>query len=968
MTLPAPEDLPLDAVPKAARASVSHLADDFLKACEREGLSLDAWPAFTGTIWYYSDFVARACVRRPALLVDLVTSGDLERVYEDGEMTRHVADALQDAADEPALMRALRRVRNREMVRIAWRDLAGLSDLNEALEDLTCLAEHLIDEALTWQHRELARRHGEPRDAQGHAQRLVVLGMGKLGGRELNFSSDIDLIFAYPQPGQTDGERCLENQQFFIRLGQRLIKVLNEKTADGFVFRVDMRLRPFGDAGPLVMSFDALEDYYESHGREWERYALIKARAVAGDRESAEQLHTLLRPFVYRRYLDYGAFASLRDMKAMINREAARKGKERDVKLGEGGIREVEFVGQAFQLIRAGRDPSLQLRGIRPVLDQLARQEVMPEYAVEQLKEAYAFLRRTENRLQMVADQQTHCLPSDSAGQLRLALSMGFSDWEEFEAALGRHMRRIHGHFEQVFAAPQRADEEEEAAAQPEAQRDLAALWAGSLGQERSLSVLVGLGLKDPEAALNAVEQLRESSACRSLTSTGRERLDRLMPLMLSVLNGLEEVDATLIRLVRLVQTIARRSVYLSLLVENPLALSQLARLCEASPWIADHLTRYPLLLDELLDPRSLYAPPDRQGLRQALEDELVQVPLDDLEQVMDRLRMFKQVQVLKVAAADIMDVLPVMKVSDHLTWIAEVVLEKVLALVLEQLIAKHGRPRCIMDGEPYEPGFAVVGYGKMGGLELGYGSDLDIVFLHDSRGEQAMTDGDRPLDNSEFFARVGQRILHFLGVFTGAGRLYEVDTRLRPSGAAGLLVIGLEAFEDYQMNSAWTWEHQALVRARPVAGDARIAEAFQAMRQRVMERERDPEELKRQVREMREKMWKEHASRDPARFDLKRDPGGIADIEFMVQYLVLAHARKYPELSTYPDNIRILESLIETDLMSRDDAVFLMDTYRAFRDRIHELTLQDQTTRVDATQWSRERDQVRAYWRQLMT
>ncbi|MCG5513369.1 bifunctional [glutamate--ammonia ligase]-adenylyl-L-tyrosine phosphorylase/[glutamate--ammonia-ligase] adenylyltransferase [Ectothiorhodospira shaposhnikovii] len=968
MTTPTPQDLCLDGIPQAARPGMLNLAEDYLSACRGQGLSPGPWPEALARVWYYSDFVARTAIRRPDRFLALLASGDLERTYGDGDMCRRVGDTLATAEDDADLMRLLRQARNREMVRIAWRDLTGTATLNETLDDLSTLADHLIDGALDWLHRDMARRHGEPRDAGGRPQRLVVLGMGKLGGHELNFSSDIDLIFAYPRPGQTDGERCLDNQQFFIRLGQRLIKVLNEKTSDGFVFRVDMRLRPFGDTGPLVMSFDALEDYYESHGREWERYALIKARAVAGDRDSAEQLHALLRPFIYRRYLDFGAFGSLRDMKALINREAARKGKDQDIKLGEGGIREVEFVGQAFQLIRAGRDPSLQLRGIRPVLERLAAQDLMPAYAVRHLLEAYDFLRRTENRLQMVADQQTHRLPREDQDRLRLALSMGFEDWDSFEAALDRHMRRVHGQFEQVFAAPQRADDDGEQAAQPEAQRDLAALWLGSLDRDRGLVVLGELGLTDPDTALAGLEHLRDSSACRNLTATGRERLDRLMPLMLGVLSGLKAPDATLERLLRLVQTIARRSVYLSLLVENPLALSQLARLCEASPWIADHLTRYPLLLDELLDPRSLYAPPGRQGLMDALNDELVQVPQDDLEQVMDRLRMFKQVQVLKVAAADIMDVLPVMKVSDHLTWIAEVVLERVLSLVLEQLIAKHGRPRCLVDGEPYEPGFAVVGYGKLGGLELGYGSDLDIVFLHDSRGEQAMTDGERPLDNSEFFARVGQRVLHFLGVFTGAGRLYEVDTRLRPSGASGLLVTSVTAFEDYQLGSAWTWEHQALVRARPVAGDARIAEAFQAMRARVLQQPRDEVALRGEVREMRGKMWKEHATRDPAWFDLKRDPGGIADIEFMVQYLVLAHAARHPQLTTWPDNIRILESLIETGLMPRDDALFLMDTYRSFRDRIHELTLQELPARVPASDWAREREQVRAFWQRLMT
>lgn len=967
MSAPSVSNLPLNGVPDAAHAALAHLASDFLRACGERGLEAPPWPEAIGRVWYFSDFVARSALRRPEMFVELLGSADLERVATADGLRACLDARLQTVSDEAGLMRELRLLRNREMCRIAWRDLSTQADLDETLHHTTDLAEVLIDGALGWLYRDLTARHGHPRDASGRIQHMVVLGMGKLGGRELNFSSDIDLIFAYPEAGETDGERCLDNQQFFVRLGQRLIKVLDEKTVDGFVFRVDMRLRPFGDPGPLVMSFEALEDYYETHGREWERYAMIKARAVAGDRDRAEELHALLKPFIYRRYLDYGAFGALRDMKAMINREVVRRGKDQDVKLGEGGIREVEFIAQAFQLIRAGREPSLQSRSLQTVLRLLAGQEILPAFSVQCLLEAYEFLRRTENRLQMYADQQTHRLPGDPEGRQRLALSMGYPDWDAYARALDRQMRRVHGLFEQVFAAPQRQDADQADEGQPEVQRELILLWSGSLDRERALGILSRLGLNDAEAALERIDQLRDSSACRALTATGRDRLDRLMPLLLALLAGLEEPDASLERLLRLVQTIARRSVYLSLLVEHPLALSQLARLCHASPWIADHLTRHPLLLDELLDPRSLYAPPGRQGLAEALREELVQVPLEDLEQVMDRLRMFKQVQVLKVAAADIMDQLPVMKVSDHLTWIAEVVLEQVLSLIMDQLIARHGRPRCVVDGQVREPGFAVIGYGKLGGLELGYGSDLDIVFLHDSAGEQAVTDGERPLDNREFFARVGQRMLHFLGTFTRAGRLYEVDTRLRPSGISGLLVSSIQAFEDYQLGSAWTWEHQALVRARPVAGDARIGDVFQVLRRRVLCCPRDPEQLRAEVRSMREKMWQEHASRDPRWFDLKKDPGGIADIEFMVQYLVLAHASQYPDLTTYPDNIRILESLIDSGLMARDDALFLMDTYRSFRDHIHELTLQEQPTRIDSGRWDSQREQVREYWRRWM-
>ncbi len=955
----------LDPVPERFHAQLSRLLSDFEVACGGLDGAPERWPEALPRVWAGSEFVVRLCIRWPGLLVHLMDEGTLDRPLAPGEMAARVRAVVEPCADEQDLLPRLRQLRQREMLRIAWRDLSGAATLDETLGELTDLAEHCIDQTADWFHSRLAERHGEPRDADGRVQRLVVLGMGKLGGRELNFSSDVDLIFAFPSAGTTDGDSPLDNQQFFTRLGQRLIRALDENTAEGFVFRVDMRLRPFGDSGPLAMDFDTMEDYYERHGREWERYALIKSRVVAGDRQAGRRLTSALRPFVFRRYLDYGAFAALRDMKAMINREAARRSRGDDIKTGEGGIREVEFIGQAFQLIRAGRDPTLQLRGIRPVLRRLAEQGLLPAFATEQLIAAYAFLRRTENHLQMAGDQQTHRLPESEEARARLAFSMGFADWSAFQRALSSHRRRVHEHFDQVFAAPQGGHRDD---GRPEDdQAVLASVWAGDRSGEKAEAILSERGFADPAKALEWVEDLRGSPVCRALTATGRERLDRLMPLLLGAAAGTDNPDVTLTRLLTLVRAIARRSVYLSLLVESPMALSQLVKLCAASPWLAELLTRHPLLLDELLDPRSLYAPPDREGLARELDEELGQVPGEDMEQVMDRLRQFRQVQVLKVAAADIMGVLPIMKVSDHLTWIAEVVLERVLSVVLEQLHARHGRPRCVLDGREYEPGFAIIGYGKLGGLELGYGSDLDIVFVHDSAGERQVTDGERSVDNSEFFARVGQRVVHVLGTYTGAGRLYEVDTRLRPSGASGLLVSSLNAFEQYQETRAWTWEHQALVRARPVAGDTRIGEAFGELRRRILGICRERGRLRDEVREMREKMWSEHASRQNGSFDLKRDPGGIADIEFMVQYCVLAHACDHPPLLDYPDNIRILERLVECGLLPEADARFLTDTYRAFRDRIHRLTLQESPAVVDAAEFAQEREGVRDLWRRVM-
>jgi len=552
-------------------------------------------------VWEASDYVLQACHREPSLLLELFDSGRLEGAYGPGEMARQLEEWLAPVADEPSLARQLRRFRRYQMVRIIWRDIAGWAPLAEVLEDLSALADAVIQQALAyldgWTRAEL----GSPRDSAGEPQPLVVLGMGKLGARELNLSSDIDLIFAYPEAGHTDAARPTTNEQFFIRLCQHLVRALDSHDADGFVFRVDTRLRPFGDAGPLAMSFDAMEGYYHSQAREWERYAMIKARVVSGPAWAAQRLMEILRPFVYRRYLDFGAIDSLRQMKRLIGKELYKKGMETNIKLGPGGIREIEFIGQAFQLIRGGRDPELQIRPILAVLERLRERDLLPGYVVQELSAAYRFLRRVENRLQAWADQQTHRLPADEEGRLRLARAMEFPTWDAFHKVLDGHRKRVQGHFDMLFAAPQ--------AEADEGGGGLGGLWFNQLEQEAALRELDQAGFSDPAEALRHLEQFRGGHACRALGSRGRERLDQLMPLLLEAVSGAEEPDQALGRVLRLVEAITRRTAYLALLVENPIALSQLVRLCGMSPWIAERLTRQPILLDELLDPRRLYAP-----------------------------------------------------------------------------------------------------------------------------------------------------------------------------------------------------------------------------------------------------------------------------------------------------------------------------------------------------------------------
>ncbi|SCZ51983.1 bifunctional [glutamate--ammonia ligase]-adenylyl-L-tyrosine phosphorylase/[glutamate--ammonia-ligase] adenylyltransferase [Thiohalomonas denitrificans] len=911
-------------------------------------------------VWAFSDFVARSCSRNPDLLQGLLGSGDLERSYGEGELRQRLDAALDGVSDENDLGGRLRRFRRLEMTRIAWRDLAGYADLGEVTADLSALAEACIDGALVRLYEWQCEEKGTPCGSDGRTQQLVVLGMGKLGARELNFSSDVDLIFAYPEEGETrGGRRSTSNQEFFVRLGQRLITALDRSTAEGFVFRVDMRLRPFGESSTLALSFDAMEAYYQVHGREWERYAMIKARPVAGDRQAGEELMAMLKPFVFRRYVDYGAFESLRDMKGMIEREVRRKGLENNVKLGAGGIREVEFIGQAFQLIRGGREPTLQRRPILTVLEALRGFQLLPDFAVDELVDAYLFLRNTEHRLQEFADQQVHDLPEDDAGRMRVALAMGYVDWSAFEVDLRQHMRRVHEHFEQVFAAPQREHAESDIL-------DTKGVWVATQDDEQARDTLKQIGFNEPAQALKALANVRESHSYRALSAHGKGRMDRLMPLLIGAAGAMDEPETALERLLSLISAVARRTAYLALLVENPMALSQLVKLCASSSWIGRLLEKHPQLLDELLDPRTLYVPPKRDEMTNELRQRLIRIPPDDLEQQMDALRHFKQAILLRVAAADVSGAVPLMVVSDHLTALAEVILDEVLELAWRHMVDRHGRPQC-GDELACDKGFAIIAYGKMGGIELGYGSDLDLVFVHSGASEGRTTDGARPVDNAVFYARLAQRLVHLLNTRTAAGELYEVDIRLRPNGASGLLVTSVEALEDYQRERAWTWEHQALVRARPVAGDPGIAERFQAVRAEVVSHKREVGKLRREVREMREKMRANLRKDGSQGFDLKQDRGGIADIEFMVQYAVLAWAHTYPDLVEFTDNIRLLERLAERDLIPAVDVSLLTDAFRAYRARVHQLTLQDRPAVVGADEFADYSDGVVRIWQGLM-
>jgi glutamate-ammonia-ligase adenylyltransferase len=876
-----------------------------------------------------SEFLCDVAGKQPDWFVEFVARAH----FRAAPAQTLVDDPEQNIADEAALKQHLRLLRNRRMAHFVCRQVLGLADFEETVASVTRLAEQCIDFALARLYAWACAKDGVPIGGDsGRAQQLVVVALGKLGARELNLSSDVDLVFAYPEAGSTDtGKRT--NQQFFVRLGQRLVQVLDDLTEDGFVFRVDMRLRPYGDSGALVLHFDAMGRYFEEQGRDWERYAWIRARPCAGDRTAGAQLIEELRPFVFRRYLDFGAVQALREMKSRIDNERSREAMADDVKLGPGGIREVEFVAQMLQLIWAGRDARLKVTRVQATLAALAAAGLMDDGQAAELATAYVFLRDTEHCLQAMRDEQTQRLPRRTADKVRLALMMGFDDDDAFRAVLDMHRGRVGRAFEAVIG-----DERPVLGAGTDAfeqlwQTEDVAVPAGQLAAK-------GFGAVDTVQAL--LVRLRTLRDRPWVSGEGRKRFDGLMPRLLAAMSG-TRAAVTLERIVPLLEAVMRRSAYFVLLLENPSALELLVAMCGESRWIAAELAAHPMLLDEFLDPALLYTVPDRQQLEADLARRLHGV--DDPEQQIEILRGFKESHEFRVAACELRDILPLMNVSDYLTFLAEVILAAALDLAWQQT----AKDDPALEGR--RP-FAIIGFGKLGGLELGPGSDLDIVFLHDL--------GD---EHGRFLHRMVRKLLHILTARTRAGALYDVDTRLRPSGRRGTMVSSLAAFAQYQKGEAWVWEHQALVRARPVAGDPAVAQAFNDIRRRIICQRRDRAALKAQVVDMRRRIEETAAGA----VDLKREPGGIVDIEFMVQYLALAWAVDYPSLADWTDNIRIIDTAAAVGLLEREVAQGLKDAYLALRAERHRTALDIPDDERARSVLERYRVLVRAEWERLL-
>ena len=900
----------------------------------------------------WSPFTERLTQKFP----DLLDEQSYAHQWASNELYQRVYDDVLQAEDEQALAKKLRVQRNWQMGRIALRDLMGFSELEEVMLATSELADALVNSALDWHYARFCERYGTPIGAEsGQPQKLIVIGMGKLGGQELNFSSDIDLIFAYPEHGNTQGaSRSIPNEQFFIRLGQALNKSLVDYTEDGFVYRVDMRLRPFGDAGPLAVSFAGLEHYYELHGRAWERYALVKARAMAGDKQECEYMFSILKPFVYRRYVDFSAMESLRELKQMIMLEVQKKGMLQNIKLGPGGIREVEFIVQAFQLVHGGRDYGLQGRRLIPTLAHLLERDFIEQNEHDKLLDAYVLLRRAENRLQEWNDQQTHDLPSDETQQGYLANSMGFDNYTAFLAVLDAHRDFVSQQFKEVFAVEEVSTEV----------NNWSKIWLSGLQSADDISEF---GLDEPEQFIKHIQAFKQSRSVARLGTEGVERLNAFMPLLLNELFDYGYSEEMLLRALKIVENVVQRSVYLVLLNENPQALKNLVALIEVSPWLTDMLAKYPALMDQLIDERSLYAPLELASLNQEVAL-ILQGCEGDEECFMEKIRQWKHAQVFKVAAADVTGNVPIMHVSDYLTWIAEAVLNGVVEFAWQFMLNKSGMPGGLTADNMRNP-FLVLGYGKVGGIELGYGSDLDIVFLYEglSPSASATNERGRQLENALYFVRMGQKVISLITTLMPAGVLYEVDTRLRPNGASGMIVTDFDSYTSYIEHKAWNWEHQALTRVRAVVGDEQSRAAFDRFKQTFLQKNRDQNMVREEVVAMRNKMREALDKSNAEQFDLKQGVGGIVDIEFMVQYFVLAFSHQHPSLIQYSDNVRILEAIEKAALLTPEQTHSLTGAYKAYRTKYHRVALQNDKAIVAQSEYSAQRESVIAIWQEVM-
>ncbi|HCN17630.1 MULTISPECIES: bifunctional [glutamate--ammonia ligase]-adenylyl-L-tyrosine phosphorylase/[glutamate--ammonia-ligase] adenylyltransferase [Psychrobacter] len=892
----------------------------------------------------------------------------LTRQQIDDLIQDYTLDENYQLADEAKVMSGLRHLRMLLMMRWIWQDALQMIALEQLTDELSEFADGCISFAKDYTYRHLIKKYGEPTfiNAQGNVQidDMAIMAMGKLGAQELNLSSDIDLIFVHQARGETNGNkdegtRSIDNKRFMTRLGQGIIKLLDNKTADGFVFRVDMRLRPWGDGSDLAIHLSALQKYFALHGRAWERFAWLKARVVGQvEQPFYDELQALIKPFVFRYYVDYSAFSALREMKSLIQNQVAQREDLDNIKLGAGGIRDIEFIVQAFQLIYGGRHPQLQIKSCLQSMQVLYELGYLELSTFEQLQSAYRFLRRLEHAIQAINDQQTQRLPHDPHWQHNLALTLGFDDWDALLSRLNHHRDTVNDPFERMVTERQVPDQEGVDLEPEHLDAQIARLNEVLTAENREL-----------------LQEFWQSKMVANLSDEARERLDDAYPVIVHALLAHQEqqqlANTALPRLMALLEAICRRSIYLVMIAENPNATIELIPMLSASPWIAKELAQYPVLLDSFLQQRYRHLP-DKLELRDILRQQLLRVEPNDEEELLSVLRLFKKNQVLAVAASDVLAERPIMKVSDSLTYIAAVVLEAALERAFAEIVKRYGYP-IGKDGDPVteaDCGFAIIGYGKLGGLELSYASDLDLVFLHKIK-EQGMTTGEKSVSGMKFAARLVQKLMNYLNTQTRDGRVYEIDMRLRPSGNAGMMVVSCDAFETYQLDKAWSWEHQALVRARAICGDRRVTARFCDIRRDVLALPRTIEQVRSEITSMRIKMQKHLGTsqwqQQAGKFHLKQDAGGIVDIEFLAQFAVLAYSHEYPSLTKWSDNVRIFAEVALLGIWDEQVCQDLTDAYLRIRAATHQLALSEQSLLVEESLWQETRALVQAQWQRLM-
>jgi len=916
-------------------------------------------------VWYASPFIRRVSMSQPRFLQSLLANNELNKNYGIVEYQHFLSETFVNIESVGQLQRRLRKKRVAAFARIAWRDVKQYTSVQQTLNELSFFAEVCIQGTLQWCFEWLQSQTKSDDFVKKLKQEIVIFALGKLGGGELNFSSDVDIVFAYVDQAENKSEEVQQGHvgqasEFYLRVVQLFIKVLSEQTQDGFVFRVDTRLRPFGDSGSLIPSFSSIDQYFQIHGRDWERYAWQKARVIAGDQQAGEQFLHEITPFIYRRYLDYGAMQSLRKMKALIDTKARQEVAKENLKIGFGGIREIEFIAQMFQLIYGGKDVSLRLHSTLRALEQLEVQGLLSSDWAAKLTKAYLFLRKLENALQLRDDQQIHSLPSDHKQQEHYVYLLGMKNWQEFYAEYEKQTNIVNVIYQSLLKSEESTDAEEIEFG------GFSNIWLQMNDKEFCLDVLTKYFEADANKIYQQLHDFQQSSLVKKLIPVARERLDGFVPMFLQQLLQFEEPLQVFNRFLNILKKIVQRSTYVALLVENKNKLASLFKLIDASSWIAQYLATHPLLLDEVLGMDEDYEPPSVTEMQSQLTISLANTD-DGLERFMESLREFKHAQMIQIAAADVVESFPIMKVSDHLSWLAEVCISSAVQYAYKELKNKYGNPQCVADSQTYVPEVLIVEYGKLGGLELGYGSDLDVVFLHNSVGESCKTSGENQIHNDVFFTRLVQRTIHILSALTAGGKVFDTDLRLRPHGESGPIICSLAAYENYLMNDAWLWELQALVRARAITGSRALQDNFIETRQKILCQERKVDDVRVSIVDMRNKMLEAKASKSLADFNIKNDTGGLVDIEFIVQFLVLSYAYKHPEICRHTDNIRILDACSQAGLLERENAQELKEIYLRYRKYLHQLSLKLLSEVVDIDLFASERGVVQNYWASLL-